>query len=292
MRLIALEIPDDQAKLPGWLEEQLLGLDLAALVAELEAAHVPGSEKSSLMKDILGRYRAAVLENGLGSLPSAQLRLLLRQPRLLLELQELILVEGGEYWRKQSTVDRESRQILDRGWTRLDSFLATGGAGAGSTRARVSTTPWYRRASVVSLATAAAVLAGVFVYERSLPPAGWGWSRPGALREELSAAAYLALLADEADEWFKKRPEQASKVARRIAELRQGCSILILAEHRPLSAQDRQWLVRTCREWAGELDGRVVEVERGDDPLQVRAKTDETVREISQKLRNRAAARA
>jgi len=215
---------------------------------------------------------------------------LLRHPRLLLELQELILVEGGEYWQQRAAVDRESRQILDRGWSRLDSFLATGGAGP--IRARASTTPWYRRASVVSLATAAAVLTGVFVYERSLPPAGWGWSRPGALRQELSAAAYLLLLADEADEWFKKRPEQASPLARRIAELRQGCSALILAEHRPLSARDRQWLVRTCREWAGELDSRLVEVERGDNPLQVRAGTDETVREISQKLRNRAAARA
>jgi hypothetical protein len=102
----------------------------------------------------------------------------------------------------------------------------------------------------------------------------------------------LNLLANEADEWFTKRPEQPAPLARRISELRQGCSALILAEHRPLSSEDRQWLVKICLEWATELDRRLGEIERGADPLQVRARTDETVREISQKLRTRAAERA
>ena len=39
MNLIALEIPEDPALLPGWLEEHLVSTDLAALVAELEAVH-------------------------------------------------------------------------------------------------------------------------------------------------------------------------------------------------------------------------------------------------------------
>jgi len=291
MRLIALEIPDDQARLPGWLEEQLLGLDLAALVAELQAAHAPARGAGTPLGDVLGQNRGAVLEKGLSALPPARLRLLLRQPRLLLDLQELIVVEGGEYWRKTTREDRESRQLVDRGWSRLDAFLRSGGADLDTGRAAASTSPWYRRSWVVSLATAAAVLAGVFVYERSRPPAGWGWSRPGALRQDLSPRAYLNLLANEADEWFTKRPEQPALLARRISELRQGCSALILAEHQPLSSEDRQWLVKTCREWATELDKRLGEIERSGDPLQVRATTDETVREIGQKLRTRAAER-
>jgi hypothetical protein len=292
VRLIALEIPDDQARLPGWLEEQLLSFDLAALVAELEAVHPPARGAGTPLGDILGQNRGAVLEKGLSALPPARLRQLLRQPRLLLDLQELILVEGGEYWRKTIREDRESRQLVDRGWSRLDAFLRSGSADVGTSRAAASRIPWYRRSWVVSLATAAALLAGVFAYEWSRPPAGWGWSRPGALRQDLSTRAYFNLLANEADEWFTKRPEQPAPLARRISELRQGCSALILAEHQNLSSEDRHWLVRTCMEWAGQLDRRLGELESGDDPLKVRARVDDTVREISQKLRTRAAERA
>ena len=39
MKLIALEIPENPAELAGWLDRQIVGDDLAALVAELEAIH-------------------------------------------------------------------------------------------------------------------------------------------------------------------------------------------------------------------------------------------------------------
>jgi hypothetical protein len=150
MRLIALEIPDDQARLPGWLEERLLGLDLAALVAELEAAHPPARGAGTPLGDILGQNRGAVLEKGLSALPPARLRQLLRQPRLLLDLQELILVEGGENWRKTTREDRESRQLVERGWNRLDAFLRSGSADVGTSGTAGSTIPWYRRSWVVA----------------------------------------------------------------------------------------------------------------------------------------------
>ena len=98
MRLHALEIPDDPAELPGWLERQLTGLDLAALVAELEAVHGPGAVPTPTLPDLLGERRDAVLSGGLGVLPTDSLRPLLRHPELLLELQELVLHVGTNEW--------------------------------------------------------------------------------------------------------------------------------------------------------------------------------------------------
>ena len=63
MKVIALEIPDDPAALPGWLERRMVGLDLAALAAELEAIHgpePPGTLES--LDALLGDRRDAVLE--------------------------------------------------------------------------------------------------------------------------------------------------------------------------------------------------------------------------------------
>jgi hypothetical protein len=122
---------------------------------------------------------------------------------------------------------------------------------------------------------------------------GWGGLRPGAFRHPPSPAAYFNILAEGAEEWFAKRPEDAAGLARRISEFRQGCTVMILARHSPLSSLDRHWLVGSCRLWASSFDRRLAEVERGEDPLlQVRARTDEVVREIAQALRARAPAPA
>ncbi len=79
MRLPSLEIPDDPADLAVWLERHLVGPDLAALVAELEA--VNGQVVAEPMdRDQLRRDRDAILAGGLSILPPAALRQYLRRP--------------------------------------------------------------------------------------------------------------------------------------------------------------------------------------------------------------------
>src|SRR5437868_494885 len=128
MKLVALEIPDDPADLPGWLEGQLLGFDLAALVAELEAVQPPGPKPGATLPKILGGEREAVLDRGLAALPPERLRLLLRRPRLLLDLQELVLVEGGARWQELAARGSDPGPLVEPGWQRLDAFLEGGGA--------------------------------------------------------------------------------------------------------------------------------------------------------------------
>lgn len=300
MKLIALDIPDDPAALPGWLDRHLVGLDLAALVAELEAVHGPPSAPLDSLDQVLGDRRDEVLERGLAALSADRLRTLLRRPALLLDLQELILVEGGAYWHRLGPPVAEQEDLAARGRQGLAAILPTE-MGTAPERSDVlpigRSVAWYRRPWVVNLATAASVLAMVVAYERSarrVPPAttaaGWGWNRPDALPRDVPPSDYLNRLADTAGEWFNKRPDDPVALARRIAEFRQGCSILILADHKVLSAEDRTWLVEKCRGWAAKLDAHLAAVEAGRDPSQVRIEADETVNTLIRALRDRARA--
>jgi hypothetical protein len=299
MRLLAMDIPDDPAELPGWLERHLVGLDLAALVAELEAVHGLPTGPVPTVRDVLGDRLDTVLAGGLARLPHEVLGRLLRQPRLLLELQEQVLVSGGDFWDRvdRPSVDLDAAIRRDREW--LDAFLRSpdGIEAAIEELPRFAPGAWYRRPWFVGLATAASVLVFVAAYEHQRPTpnrppvvaeAGWGWNRRDALRQDLPAPAYLERLADSATEWYRKRPDDPVALARRIGDFRQGCSVLILAEHKPLPAEDRKWLAEKCRAWAAKLDSHLAAVEAGEDPRKVRAGVDETVRNLVEALRQRA----
>src|SRR5262249_35293261 len=117
---------------------------------------------------------------------------------------------------------------------------------------------------------------------------GWGWSRSGAIDDSLSAKEYLTKLADSAEDWSKKTPATPAELAKRINEFRQGCSTLILAEHKPLPPEDKAWLVERCQAWAKKLDQHLADVEAGKDVLEVRAEADETVSKLIKAIRGRA----
>jgi hypothetical protein len=297
MKLHALDIPDDPARVPRWLERHLVGLDLAELVAELEAVHGP-TAASPMLGEVLGSRREAVLASGLSALPPHAIGQLLRRPRLLLELQEMVLASGGGYWNRVGPPSDELASRVERGRRSLPALLS--GASPGAAPAGPILTParpvaWYRHPAFVSLATAASVLALVVVHERTRPVApitsasvGWGWSRPGALPQDQPPASYLDHLADAAEDWFQTRPDDPLALARRIAEFRQGCSVLILAPHRPLSPADRAWLIEKCRAWAAKLDANLAAVEAGEDPLRVRDEADATIQGLIGALRERA----
>jgi hypothetical protein len=218
------------------------------------------------------------------------LRQLLRQPALLLELQEIVLSAGSPFWDRLA--GGELAAMVDQGWNRLERTLPLE-----PVILRPRPRRWQRL--VVGLVAAAAViliavlgypvLAPLFRSPEQPPAVAWGWVRPGALPSGLPPAEYLRKLADEADEWFKQRPEDATALAKRIDQLRQGCSKLIEADHPSLSAEDRAWLRERCRAWQEKFDDALAAVEAGRDPAAVRAEVDATVNRIVEVLRERAA---
>jgi len=118
--------------------------------------------------------------------------------------------------------------------------------------------------------------------------AGWGWTKPGALPDDLAPGSYFIRLADEAHEYFDKRPETPVDLAKRLCELRKGCAVLILSNHQPLSKQDRDWLVEKCRLWAEHLDNEVTNLENGKDFATIQSRADGEVTSLEKALREHA----
>jgi hypothetical protein len=148
---------------------------------------------------------------------------------------------------------------------------------------------------VVVWAVAATILAGIFavggiepgfgVRERIVPSATWGWAGIESLPQPLSRTAYLGHLAEAAEEWYRVAPDDPLSLARRVNELRQGFSILLMSDHRPLTPEDRAWLVDSCRTWAARCNGYLIALEAGSSPRIVRGQVDRLIEEVAASIR-------
>lgn len=297
MKTVLLEIPDDPALVPSWLEDQLVGEGLRELVSDLTAVHGNPPASRPALEAVFADQLEQVRESGLSVLNQNQVRTLLTHPALLWDLQEDLLTSGGEYWQSRLAENPLSQEDLDRGWDRLQTALSEDSFLSDPATTRTPTTPkvaWFRRPWLVSLATAAGVLLMVHFWDATINPpqqptvATWGWDKPGALPQDVAADVYLNRLADAADQWFNKRPETRQALARRIIQFRQGCSTLILSEHKPLTPEDRQWLIEKCQAWAAKLDGQLTALEAGVNLSVVREASDETIQNLITALRKRA----
>lgn len=151
-----LDRPDD---LPAALEDQLVSPHLRDLVEEL-SLFTPATADS-----IPPGLRARILASGLRDLTEDELRLLMRQPRVLLELQRAVLSEGGAYW--------------DAVLTRTRTSIAE--------TPRKPSTGWYRSpwAWAANAVTGLAAALAVTVFGAGKPPANGKVERQ--LREEVAA---------------------------------------------------------------------------------------------------------
>ena len=299
MTLPAFDIPDDPGQLSSWLEGHLQGLDLAQLVANCRRCMGQARATDGDLDHLLGDRKNAILSDGLRALPPEKLRRFLVQPRLLLDLQDLVLSEGGPYWNAIPANAEHNTHVL-HGAERLQAFLT---AEAGPSRSLpLQRQRWYRQPWFVSLATAASLVAAFFLFEQlrrrssdsserpppELASAAWGWNKPDTLAADASRADYLNRLADRAGEWFEQRPTESADVARRIQQFRSGCTRLIFAEHRPLSPAEKEELIENCRIWGRKLDKQVAALESGQNPLEVRKETDDLIRHMIDRLHEQA----
>lgn len=283
---ISLDIPETQRELVAWLESHLLGMQLGDLVSELQAVHGTLPHGPSL-EQVCGGKLANVLQYGLGTLEVDRLRQLLQHPQLLLSLQDEIVQHGGEHW-MQRPLRREEEVALASQWKLLESVMSPPIVAPAPPATQRG---WFGRAAIAAVLSAAATLTIAFSLRDRLIPApapGWGWEKPGALAVNLPPREYLNHLAEAAQDWFKKRPENAPDLARRVAQFRQGCSTLILAEHAALAPADRDWLRERCRAWATKLDAHLAAIEAGEDVASVRTAADETVNKLIKAIRDRA----
>lgn len=96
MKLHLEGVPFDSARLPQWLERQLVGDHLGELVEELLA--VRPSPQPFDFDAWFAPLRERILSAGLTSVPRERLRQLLTDPLALRKLQAEVLLGGGRYW--------------------------------------------------------------------------------------------------------------------------------------------------------------------------------------------------
>jgi hypothetical protein len=307
MALHAFDIPEDDAVLANWLEDMIAGPHLGEFVSELEVLLEAGRTRrpqetrgggQPSLEQVLGQNLRAVSQRGLATLPARSLRQLFRHPELLLDLQDHVLTEGGAYWDRKLLASKDLSKKIETGWRRLSESTVVSAPPASAPAARTArpaseSRPRPLRWFVSGLATAAAIAVGAFLgWDRLQGPqqvaSGWGWTKPNAFPDDASRADYLKTLADEAEEWRRKKPDTPQALAKRITEFRDGCSRLILADHKPLPAADRKWLVERCRVWAKKLDDQLADLEAGKPIATVRAQVDDVVDKLTKALRDRA----
>lgn len=304
MNPLAFDLLEPGVDLAPWLETQLVEHRLAELVAELAAIHqVKGPPADSLGSVIGAAGLQGVLENGLKTLASPDLRKLILQPYHLLELQEYVLTEGGPYWR-QVPRSPATRAARDRSWETLRGKLkdvpsqpVQGSARSGDDLPWASaseTQVWYRRPWpwLINLATAAAVFVAVYFAFRTPPdlpvpePSNrLVWLSPTELSRPASTEAYWRRLATVKPWWFSVTPGNKVELAMRMGQLSEGCSVLILHGHDSLSPADRERLAEKCRSWAKELNQYIVELQADNaDVPAIQKKTDAWVDRVAEKL--------
>ena len=102
MILNSLNMPDDPSDLSRWMEDLLVSPDLMDTVIELELfAGIHPAEDRTLDSVLVG-IEDQVLDEGLMSVPGSTIRSLLRNPSLLLKLQEKVLMHGATFGKIKS----------------------------------------------------------------------------------------------------------------------------------------------------------------------------------------------
>ena len=288
MNLMLADMPLESDAQIHWLEEHLVGLELRALASELAAIHGDVAPAQPL-DSLLAAERGAVLSAGLKILPRERFQILLKQPRLLFDLQSLVIDEGGAYWNQIQNKAPHDEKIL-RGWEQLNK--CSNEQNAGTINPMPASNPFRWRWISQIAAAAMLTVAALGIYHLAVPTesarAQWGWNKSDAFSGNLAQAAYLNRLADTAQDWFNAKPSDASETGKRIGQLLQGCAKLLNAPHAPLATNVRDDLLEHCQKWMAQLDDQLTQLNAGRDPAAVRNDVNELVKKMQQYLRDSA----
>ncbi|WP_278465655.1 hypothetical protein [Gimesia maris] len=288
MNLAAFDLPEETQALSEWLVSQLTGDNLSSVVTQLSAVHADQDQDLTL-ETVCGDQWENILQNGFSELTQTQLQQLLTHPYLLLELQELLLLEGSDFWQKHFLSQNNDSEITDNKLALQEQLFSPPPEPETVQQPVDYKKSSYRKIAVLGFVSAALICVAVFLNQQPSAPAGWGWNRPGALTADIPANQYLNRLADSANEWFKKPTETKASLITRLTQFRAGCETLINAPHPQLSPEDRVWLIERCQAWADKLDEQIVALQKGTTDLKTAdASADALINKLVKALRNRA----
>lgn len=291
MSIALLDIPDDPAAWPSWLEGELVSLQLHQLVAQLQllAGH---SSDASLQELLIDDDIANIKAGGLGVLSQQQIGSLLKNPSVLYPLQELVLSDTEGYWQNIPCDEAHQKQadaLISGIQARLDAESGLQSEHDSLPGPLTSETPKKRTGRIALLGTLATALVIGFVIRIQQPPPGpsWGFAKSDLANIEVATSAeYFNLLADAGNEWFNKTPANADQLKKRLETFSDGCQVLIEAPHDQLATSERDWLVTKCKAWKEKIDNLIVRIDEAPEELsQVQLEADEVVNRLVSALR-------
>lgn len=291
MNPLALELPEDQSLWATWLDHQVVGPDLRLLVRQWELLAGVTSERSSeesweqrLVSQFTDQL-PKILANGLGALSQDELQRFLRQPRLLLALQEQVFMTGGPYWerlsRSESRVE-ETSGVSSNVRTAVRELVRSEGAtehrghvSSAMEKNRTQTSSRSPLRTVLMLATlAASALIAVFLMQ----PRNQGrfFDRKGLVVSPLEGGEFRKSLAVAIrDDWDADSPD--AEFRNQLRSLRDSCEQLLAADLHQLSPAVAQDLKTRCRKWQASFSEMLDALDTGRPVSQVRQEANQLV---------------
>lgn len=306
MSVRILQIPDAIADWPAWLERELVGIHLHELVQELEILS-RGEPKTSTLEETLNGAKQAVLEQGLVALGDSQLRTLLRNPRQLTDLQELVFVAGGEYWQTVSRSDSLQRMATEQ-WQNLASEISDARK---QNRQTIEPPPvaartpprsqavrpskelevqdhsetrstFFGRRTVVLIAIAALAACLLFAWIPFVRPSQDGrfFANASIQESDLTGKDYLKLMADTIRADWKLQPSGPNAARDQLVAFRDSCDILLGSDVPQLRPEVETELKARCRKWQTKFDDALNQLASGADPEQVQVEANQIVQQL------------
>ena len=246
---IVLDIPEEEDRLFEWLDCVLVGPRLRELVYELSQAETAVNDDFDLdaVRTWAGEHLETLLSQGTSGLGDEKVHELLKRPRLLRELQHLVLLDGGAYWHKkieshpdiQSRVTALREEVLEtarplpqpsKGRQRkyVYAYAPVGITIAVVLCVLVFSNKPVEKPSVINDLNVPQLRGGD---SRAQPKEqldgekSWGWNKVDLFDEGLSTEDYPRVLADSLNEWFDPniRPKTLSDLRFRLSEIWMGC---------------------------------------------------------------------
>ena len=265
--IMILDMPEKVDDIGKWLDHHVASDHLMMVVDELSAVHGATTDSFSLDagRSWLGASAAEVFQHGLGSLPHERVRELLRRPALLPAIQQLVMLEGGEYW------DRLVREAQSLPSFETVACKATSQGLRPPPRRAARSRFWL---ATLPLAVAAGI--GLFVLRERLadsvrprdngltltrgdgevedvskatePRAKWGWCRANLVADGTPPTAVPRILADSLGEWFVVSPAIGADprvVQLQVSEMWDGCDRISSSSFKGMTpeAEQKVWRV-------------------------------------------------
>jgi hypothetical protein len=308
MSLIVFEMPSDVGELRRWLETQIVGLNLADLVDELNVLRQADSHEPDATLDVVfGNRLPQILSEGLAAADDEDLEVLLMRPELLLELQECVARDGAGIWLERVAQNGELRVIADRVGRKVSASLAAQPVLAPGKKAGAAAVPAVSNRAAADKATVSAqprsfnwkalfspgaialyAIAACLLLAFSLggeKHSGLVWQTETTL--DVEPDRYFKRLADSADRWKQAPHGSREEVELTVSEMHRSCMNLLQADHSKLEEKDRNWLHARCGKWAANIDLQLAVLKAGGDPQAVHAEVDKIVSTLAGALRER-----